>query len=72
MACIFSAITVSGNAVQQTLLKVSGQDSLIEHFLLLGHVKQPCSDGFSKVLCLAHSFSAIYCSRILLTLSLSA
>ena len=65
-------ITGLGNTVQQTLLKVSGQDSLIKHFLLLGNIKQPCPDGFSIVLYLTHSCSAIYCSRILLTLSLSA
>ena len=65
-------ITGPGNTVEQTFLKVSGQDGLIEHFLLLGHIEQPCLDGLSIVLYLAHSFSAIYCSRMLLTLSLSA
>ena len=65
-------ITCLGNTVQQTLLKVSGQDGLIEHFLLLGYIEQPCPDGFSIVFDFTHSFSAIYCSRILLTLSLSA
>ena len=54
------------------LLKVSGQNGLIEHFLLLGYIEQPCPDGFSIVYDFTHSFSAIYCSRILLTLSLSA
>ena len=65
-------ITCLGNTIQQTLLKVSGQDGLIEHFLLLGYIEQPCPDGFSIVFDFTHSFSAIYCSRILLTLSLSA
>ena len=61
-----------GYAIQQTLLKVSGQDGLIEHFLLLGHIEQSCPDRFSVVFDFTHSFSAIYCSRILFTLSLSA
>ena len=61
-----------GNTIQQTFLKVSSQNCLIEHFLLLSHIEQPCPDGFTIVLYLTHSFSAIYCSRILLTLSLSA
>ena len=65
-------ITCLGNTIQQTLLKVSGQDGLIEYFLLLGYIEQPCPDGFAIVFNLTHSFSAIYCSRILLTLSLSA
>ena len=34
-------ITCLGNTVEQTLLKVSGQYGLIEHFLLLGHIEQP-------------------------------
>lgn len=65
-------ITGLGNTVEQTLLKEFGQDGLIEHILLLCHIELPCPDGFSLFFDFNHSFSAIYYSRILLTLSLSA
>ena len=32
-------ITCLGNTVEQTLLKVSGQYGLIEHFLLFGYIE---------------------------------
>ena len=56
----------------RAFLKISGQNGLVEHILLLGYIEQLCPDGLSRIFDFTHSFIAIYCSRIRLTLSLSA